>query len=213
MAFNAQVEIGSDFFNKVRLVFVILFSLFIIPFSAQEHRSEVGINSQVTITVVDDAFIFSKDEAFNKQVSKNKDLQENSKIEVSQDNGLKISAKKNGEFSQSKSETKKPTNIVLASKKSDLCKPIDLPKKSLEIFIGNRGQVDQFLLGSGSRNSSFVTPINDLLLSKYFLIYSEKLEKLSLVFLYSVNYFYQNNSSKSQVFYSDFSVRPPPSLI
>ncbi|WDF48171.1 hypothetical protein PQ459_06760 [Chryseobacterium sp. KACC 21268] len=213
LSFNAQVGIGIDFLSKIKLVFVLLFSFFIIPFSAQEIKSEEDLNSQVVITVIDDAFIYSKDEAFNKQVSNNKDLQEHSTIEISQDHGLKISAKTSIQFSPKESEKKKPTNIVLASKKSDQYKPVDLPKKAVEIIIRNGAEGDQFLLGSNASGSSFVTPSNDLLTSKYFLIYTDKLVKVSLLFSYFVNYFYQNNNSKSQVFHNDYSVRPPPSLI
>ena len=84
-SFYTRVGIGTYFFNKFKFLFVFLFVFFMTFFSAQEVKSEVTVKSGGSISVIGDAFIYSKDAAFNEQVSKNKTLQQNSEIEIYHD--------------------------------------------------------------------------------------------------------------------------------
>lgn len=215
LSLYAQVGIGTDLWNKYRGLFVFLFAfLFITPFSAQELKPEEAGKPVANITVVGDAFIYSKDEAFNEQVSKNKDLQKNYKIEFIENNELKIVAKSTNKVVEEINSNKKKTeNIVLASKKASKNKSVDFPKKDIHLKIKNLDDNHKFFLSSTSGNISFISPNNDSVSFKYFGVYSERNENVSLIFLHSVNYFYKNNTSKLQVFSNDFSVRPPPGLI
>lgn len=211
LSFNAQVGIGTDLRCKFRTLFAFLFVFFITTFSAQE----ITVKSDAIITVTGDAFIYSKDKAFNEQISKNKDLKQNSNIEFIQNNELKISAKSKKKQTKVLTSNKKKTeNIVLASKKSEKYKSASLPKKDIHLQIKNLDESSKFFAGSSAGNVSFISPTNDYHLSKYFINDSNRFEELNPIgFLYKINCFYSNDNSKLQVFHNDFSVRPPPSLI
>lgn len=214
LSFSAQVGIRTDLFYRFRLILAFVFVFFITLFSAQEVQSEVTIKSDAVITVVGDAFIYSKDKAFNEQVSKNKDLKQNSNLQFIQNNELKITAK--NVKKQAKVLTtnkKKPENIVLASKKVEKYKTINLPKKDINFLIRSLDDSSKFFVGSSSSNTSFVSPNNDFQLSKYFIKLSDWFDSVSIKFSHKINYFYNNDNSRLQVFHNDFSVRPPPSLI
>lgn len=210
LSFNAQVGIGTDLFYKFRVLFAFLFVFFITTFSAQETPDK----STATITVTGDAFIYSKDKSFNDQISGNKDLHKNYNVEFTKDNELKISAK--NKKKRAKAVTvykKKQENIVLASKKSAKYETVDIPKKDIYNFIKNLDSSNQFFAGSGSGTISFIYPVNDFHLSKFFAKPDEWIVNSSVKFSDHINYFYSNDSSTLQVFHNDLSVRPPPSLI
>ncbi len=209
----ARVGIGTDFWNKNQVLFLCFFVLiFITPFSAQEIKPEQPGMSGANITVVGDAFIYSKDEAFNEQVSKNKDLQQNYKIEFNQNNELKIVAKSSNKIVEEINSRKKKTeNVVLASKKVSKHKSVDFPKKDIHLQIKNLDDNNKFLLGSIFGNSSFISPSNDSPLFKYFVVFTQLSRNICLKYLHSVNYLYKNSNSKLQSFTNCFSVRPPPS--
>lgn len=212
---NAQVEIGTDFWNIFRVLFGFVFVFFFItPFSAQEVKSEESVRSEAVISIVGDAFIYSKDEAFNEQISKNKDLQKNYKVELTQNNGLKISAKSINNLSEEVNPNKRKTeNIVLASKKVSKHKSVYFPKKDIHQQVKDLDENNKFFLGSIFGNSSFISPSNDSHLFKFFIGFTQLPESICLKYLHSINYFYRNSDSKLQSFTNDFSVRPPPSLI
>jgi len=209
LSFNAQVGTGSDLHCKFRTLFAFIFFFFITTFSAQE----ITVKSDAIITVTGDAFIYSKDKAFNEQISKNKDLQQNSNIEFIQNNELKISAKsKKKETKVLASNKKKTENIVLASKKAEKYKSVALPKKDIHFQVKDLDESSKFFAGSNAGNISFISPTNDYHLSKYFINSSNRFEGLNPIsFLYKINCFYNNDNSTLQVFHNDFSVRPPPS--
>ncbi len=214
LSFNAQVGIGTDLLYKFRLVLLFLFVFIVNPFSAQEVKPDVKIKSNATITVVGDAFIYSKDAAFNEQISGNKNLLKNSKVEFNQNNELKISAKNTNKSTKALTSNKKKTeNIVLASKKKAKAKPADLPKKDIHIHVKNLDEHNQFFKGSISGDISFIFPSNDFHLIKYFIKPSGWFGNISIKFLDYINYFYDHDNSQLQVFYNYFSVRPPPSQI
>jgi len=210
----AQVGIRTDLWNKYRGFFVFLFAvIFTTPFSAQELKPEEAGKPVANITVVGDAFIYSKDEAFNEQVSKNKDLQKNYKIEFSENNELKIVAKSTNKVVEEINSNKKKTeNIVLASKKASKNKSVDFPKKDIHLQIKDLDENNKFFLTSVFGNSSFITPSNDFHIFKYFVCFNQLSKSICLKYLHSVNYFYKNNNSNLQAFKNDFSVRPPPGL-
>lgn len=214
LSFNEQVGIGTDLFNKFRVLFAFLLVFFITTFSAQEVGSEIAVKPDAVITVVGDAFIYSKDNSFNEQVSRNKNLQQNSKIEFTSNNELKISAKKNsGQQETVAPSRKKKENIVLATKKVDKYKSVKIPKRDINLFVKNLDGNSQFFAGSCSGNVSFISPVNDFHLSKYFVKPTDWFENISVKFSDNINYFYSNDSSTLQVFHNDHSVRPPPFVI
>ncbi|WP_379964585.1 hypothetical protein [Epilithonimonas sp. UC225_85] len=210
---NAQVGMETVFLKKIQRLFVLFFVFLISLFSAQE-KPEGQINTNTVITVTGDAFIYSKDKAFNDQIRNNKSIKATSEIvELSNNTVLKITAKNAGKSPKLISKKKKSKNIVLASKRENKYKSETYPKKDTNLQIKNTDEGNQFLTGSYSARISFVPPTNDSSLSKYFINYNVRLENISLVFSLYINHFYKTNNSKLQVFSNVFSVRPPPGLI
>lgn len=213
MSFNAQVGYGVDFFSKVRLIFALLFVFLFTSLSGQDSKAEISISPNAQITVVGKAFIYSKDETFNEQVSKNSDLLKNSKVEYIDTNELKIKGKEIKNSAKPLSSAKKKTeNVVLASKKSEKCSSIDIPKKEILLHVTNKEESDKLRAGSNSANIHFIPPSNDCPSSKYLIIYDDRAETISFEFLSNIVYFHHNDSSKLQVIAHDYSVRPPPVL-
>ena len=213
MSYNVQLGNGVDFLNKIRLIFALLFFFLFNTLFAQDSKAEISISPNAQITVVGKAFIYSKDETFNEQVSKNSELLKNSKVEYIDTNELKIKAKEKISSSQPLSSAKKKTeNVVLASKKGKKCSSIDIPKKEILLRVTNQDESDKLRAGRSSANIHFISPNNDGPSSKYFIVYDERSETISFEFLSNVVYFYHNDSSKLQVIANDYSVRPPPVL-
>lgn len=212
-SFDAQVENGIDFLNKVKFIFALLLAFFFTSLSAQDSKAEMATSPNAHITVVGEAFIYSKDETFNEQVSKNAELLKNSKVEYIETNELKIKAKEKESSAKPLSSAKKKTeNIVLASKKDEKCSSIDIPKKEIPLRVTNQDESDKLRVGNSSTNIRFVPPSNDCPSSKYLILYDERAEANSFEFLSNIVYFNHNDSSKLQVIANGYSVRPPPVL-
>ena len=212
-SFDAKVENGIDFWNKVKFIFAFLLAFFFHSISAQDSKAELTTNPNVHITVVGEAFIYSKDETFNEQVSKNAELLKNSKVEYIETNELKIKAKEKDKSVKPLSSTKKKTeNIVLVPNKGEKCSSIDIPKKEILLRVTNQDESDKLRAGSSSTNVHFIPPSNDFPSSKYLILYDDRAETISFEFLSNIVYFHHNDSSKLQVIANDYSVRPPPVL-
>lgn len=213
ISYNAQIENGVDFLNKVKLIFALLFVFLFNSLSGQDSKPEITTNPNAQITVVGEAFIYSKDATFNEQVSKNTELLKNSKVEYIETNELKIKARDKKNTSQPLTSTKKKTeNIVLASKKGEKCSSIDIPKKEILLRVTNQDESDKLRAGGNSVNIQFIPPNNNCPSCKYFIVSYERSEAISFEFLSNIVYFYHNDSSKLQVIANDYSVRPPPVL-
>lgn len=74
-SFSIQMRMGNVLRYKVRLVFAIVLFLNTILLSAQQSYPQQKTDSEPVITVLGEAVIYSKDEAFNKQIRNNKNLQ------------------------------------------------------------------------------------------------------------------------------------------
>lgn len=214
LSFNAQVGFGIGFINKIKFLLILFCVSFINQIAAQEVKPEFTTKPNAIITVAGEAFIYSKDQAFNDQVTKNKQLQKDSKVKFGKANTLIISAKEKKKASKPVSSAKrKVENIVIASKKSASCNAIDLPKKEIVLHITDLDENDKFFAGGSSGNISFISPNNDYNSGKCLALFNERTESISLNFLHNVVYFYHNDNSVLQVFHHELSVRPPPSFI
>ena len=214
LSFNAQGNVGADLRFKFQLCFVFFFACFLNPFFAQDQKSQDVPSSDVVITVVGDALIYSKDESFNAQVSENKALQKNSQVELSHDNIVKIRGKASTQSSKTLGYNKEKTeNVVLASKKSEKCKSKEYSKKYVDQQIKGLDNDGQFVINLKFGTLSFITPSNDSPSSTNSFVYLERPEIASLMYSYYINHLYKNSTAKTRVFNNDFSVRPPPTLI
>ena len=114
-SFSIQMRMGNVLRYKVRLVFAIVLFLNTILLSAQQSYPQQKTDSEPVITVLGEAVIYSKDEAFNKQIRNNKNLQSHSNIEISTNSSIKISAKKVEKKNQNTSflqEEKKKQKLI-----------------------------------------------------------------------------------------------------
>lgn len=214
LSFYAQKGIGTNLRYRFQLFFVFFSFCFLNSLSAQDVQSQELAKSDVVITVVGDAFIYSKDESFNEQVSHNKDLKQNSKVELSDDNVLKIRGKALPKADKVANSTrKKSENVVVASSKSKQCKSKKFSKKYIAEQIKGLDDDGQFLVNSRSGAQSFISPGTDSPSFENSAVFLERLVSDSLMYSYYVNHFYKNSNAKTRIFSNDFSVRPPPALI
>jgi hypothetical protein len=194
--------------------FSVLLTFFsFLSLSAQEIKHDESVPT-AGITIVGDAVIYSKDEAFNEQISKSKNLQQYSKVIKINDDEIKIIAKNSDVRSSTKqnSERAKSEKKLLVSKEKKTTEIPDLPEKEIALKISNGLDGSRFLTGTGSGNISFISPSNDYHSAKHFIIYYENYSRSSLDFLYSTNYFFTNDSCTLQIKLAAFSVRPPPQI-
>lgn len=214
LSLNAQVGIGTDLFCRFQLIFAFLFVFSVTSFSAQQINS----TSEPLISVVGGATIYSKDPAFNKQISNNKNLQDNLKIEVVENNDLRISAKSTEKKDKPVNSLKKnKKNIVVIAKEEKEKKKekeykSDLPKKEVEIKINSKDVTAEFLSNSSNGHICFIPPNNDSSSSKFFVGYHSFQERISVKFPSKINYYYKNRNLKQQISIYKLSVRPPPVL-
>lgn len=188
---------------------LIFFSLFTL--SAQ--KIHVDSLATANITVVGDACIYSKDEAFNEQISNNKILQQYSKVIRFNDNEIRIIAKNSDVQSSTKQNfaRAKPEKKLLVSKKKTI-EISDLPEKEIPLKISNGLAGTRFLTGNALGNIPFISPSNNYYNSKKCIInYCNDCSSL-LEFLYLSNFLLTHNINRLQNKVAAFSVRPPPQI-
>jgi|GEM_PF-3361304 len=213
-SFNAQVEIETVLVNKTRALFLFLCLFITSLFSAQQTPTSKKTDPEPLISVVGNAVIYSKDPAFNAQIRSNKNLQLNSKIEVSENSALKISSKSTQKKSKvAKSKKKKESIVIVTKKEKDEKYQVDLPKKAINIKIDSKDLTTEFLSGSSNRHISFLPPNNDSSLSKFVVGQHLFQERASVKFPTKINYYYKNRNLKQQISIYKLSVRPPPVLV
>lgn len=212
LSFNERKKDGSDLLYKFQMLIVFFSISFLNLFSSQNQKEKDVVSSDAIITVVGDAVIYSKDESFNAQVSKNKDLRANSNIAFGRDNALEISARSTVHIAKV-TPSKKVENVVSASKKSEKSKSKYFTKKYVDQQIKGLENDGHFMINSKSGTLSFILPSNDSPSAANSFVYQERLELASLMYSYHINYHYKNSTAKTRVFNDSFSVRPPPALI
>jgi len=182
-------------------------------FTLSAQKIHVDSLATANITVVGDACIYSKDEAFNEQISKNKNLQQYSKVIRFNDNEIRIIAKNSDVQSSTKqnSERAKPEKKLLVSKKKTI-DISDLPEKEIPLKISNGLDGTRFLTGNAFANIPFISPSNDYYNAKQCIInYCNDCSSL-LEFLYLSNFLLTHNINRLQNKVAAFSVRPPPQI-
>ncbi|WP_313099435.1 hypothetical protein [Epilithonimonas sp.] len=182
-------------------------------FTLSAQKILVDSLATANITVVGDAYIYSKDEAFNEQISNNKNLQQYSKVIKSKDNEIRISAKNSDVQASTKQnfERAKPEKKLLVSKKKTI-DISDLPEKEIPLKISNGLDGTRFLTGNALANIPFISPSNDYYNAKQCIInYCNDCSSL-LEFLYLSNFLLTHNINRLQNKVAAFSVRPPPQI-
>ena len=180
-------------------------------FSLSAQKIHVDSLATANITVVGDACIYSKDEAFNEQISNNKILQQYSKVIRFNDNEIRIIAKNSDVQSSTKQnfERAKPEKKLLVSRKKTI-EISDLPEKEIPLKISNGLDGTRFLTGNALGNIPFISPSNNYYNAKQCIInYCNDCSSL-LEFLYLSNFLLTHNINRLQNKVAAFSVRPPP---
>ena len=131
-------------------------------FTLSAQKIHVDSLATANITVVGDACIYSKDEAFNEQISNNKILQQYSKVIRFNDNEIRIIAKNSDVQSSTKQnfERAKPEKKLLVSRKKTI-EISDLPEKEIPLKISNGLDGTRFLTGNALGNIPFISPSNN----------------------------------------------------
>lgn len=182
-------------------------------FTLSAQKIHVDSLATANITVVGDACIYSKDEAFNEQISNNKILQQYSKVIRFNDNKIRIIAKNSDVQSSTKQNfaRAKPEKKLLVSKKKTI-EISDLPEKEIPLKISNGLAGTRFLTGNALGNIPFISPSNNYYNSKKCIInYCNDCSSL-LEFLYLSNFLLTHNINRLQNKVAAFSVRPPPQI-
>ena len=214
MRLCAKINYYVDFLSKSRPVFLVFFVLFQNFFFAQQLPSEYDNHSEPIIVLTNGATIYSQDESFNHQISKSENLQSQLElVETLVDGQLQIAAKN----IPTKSEKQNPEKTLvteeelLANEAQEVA--AELPKKQFVLYINKSYEGNEFVAATGFVANSFVFPSNDFYSSKYFLIIVFKEESEALDYLHFDSYFYNSNPLVQHGCSSNWSVRPPPSLV
>ena len=214
-SFSIQMRMANVLRYKVRLVFAIVLFLNTILLSAQQSYPQQKTDSEPVITVLGEAVIYSKDEAFNKQIRNNKNLQSHSNIEISANSSLKISAKKVEKKTKTPASYQKKKRNKSLSTREEIEKKhqSSLPKKEIEIRINSKDGTTAFFSDSSNQHISFIPPNNDYSPSRFLTESCFYQKRTSVKFWNHIDYFYKNINFKQQTTLSKFSVRPPPALL
>ena len=205
-------------FNAFRIVFTLI-SLLFNPILFAQDSLFFEKKNQVTVTVTNSTYIYSADEAFNKQVLSSKIVLKNADVSYHHSGKIKILI-----ASSSHHKEKHFADQVKASAIKKEKERIRALRKKIEEFEKGKEKfkTEQYTQYPSSEKFQAVYYISkDYLAPGYHyddlskLAYRDEnsLRKLALDYLHAKKYNDYNNKSLNYCFSHIFSVRPPPFLV